>query len=95
MNPLGFVALTVYMKRDVAEVSRLMSMLVRQPLELERFNVHFVPSDVSNVNGLERAADPVIRVAIIATARSQSELERTTKALNRLVTVLKVVVEQS
>lgn len=94
MHELGFVTLTVYLDEDVAEVSRVLQMMVRQPLAMERFNVHLVPGDVRSVKGLEQVRRPVIRLAIIGTSRSDADLERTTKSLNRLVSVLKVVTER-
>lgn len=94
MNSLGFLALTVYMKQDLAEVARVLQMLVKQPLGIERFNVHLAPTDVATVKGLERMQEPVIRLAIIGTPRSDNEVESATKALNRLISVFKVVADQ-
>lgn len=94
LNQLGFVALTVYMKNDIAEVSRVLQLMVRQPVQIERFNAHLLPHAFTHIKGLESIDEPIMRLAIVGTVSSASELERATKALNRLVSVFKVVADQ-
>jgi acetolactate synthase small subunit len=85
-----FVTLTVYMSRDIAEVSRVLQALVRLPVQIERFNANLVDKDVSTVRGLEELVAPVMRLAVVATLDGPRQLERVTKSLNRLVSVYKV-----
>jgi acetolactate synthase small subunit len=90
VDQLEFVTLTVYMNRDVAEVARVLQVLVRLPVQIERFNANLVARDSHPVRSLEAAGGPVMRLAIVATMDSARELERLTKSLNRLVSVYKV-----
>lgn len=97
MNPVMdqsvFVMLSIYMHRDFAEVARVAQTLVRQPIQIERFNADLVPRDVSSINGLEKADFPVIRLVVAANMRAISDVEHTTKSLNRIVSVVKVIAE--
>lgn len=90
VDQLEFVTFTVYMDRDIAEVSRLLQVLVRLPVQIERFNANLVARDFRSVRNLEAEGAPVMRLAVVATMDSARELERVTKCLNRLISVYKV-----
>lgn len=92
MKSLQAVVLTVYMKQDIAELSRVLQVLVTQALRVEEFDAHMASHEVTRVKGLDAVDLPVMRLAIGASVESHHEVERATKALNRLVCVLKVVV---
>lgn len=89
------VTLTVYMQVDVAELARVLQMMVKQPMQIERFNANLVARDFSHVSGLEYVQEPVMRLAIVGTVGCSREVERATKALNRLVSVFKVIADPS
>lgn len=91
---LGFVRLTVYMKPDIAEVGRVLQVLVRQPLRIGLVNADITPFDVREITGLGVIREPVMRLLIEGAADVPQDVERTTRAVNRLVAVFKVVVAQ-
>ena len=89
------VGLTIYMRLDVAEVSRILQMLVRERLTIDRFNANFSQIDLSHVAGLNHVDVPLMKLVVVASVASTHEIESATKALNRLLDVVKVLVSQS
>jgi hypothetical protein len=89
VGQLRFVVLTIYMAPDLAEVARILQALVRLPLTVQRFNAHVAAVDVTGIGGLDSLPGPVMQLVVVGSGGSH-ELERTTKALNRLVGVYKV-----
>ncbi|MCW2840047.1 MAG: hypothetical protein JWR55_1530 [Aeromicrobium sp.] len=85
-----FVVLTVYMRPEIAEVSRVLQTLVLQPLRVERFSARLVPVDVSGVGGLDGLGVPVMKLVVTGTVTGPHEVERAVKALNKLTQVYKV-----
>lgn len=91
IDDFQMVGITVYMRRDVAEVGRVLQVLTRLGWEIDRFNANFGPFDVRYVRGLEVPGVPVMRLAIVGALKEKREVERITKALNRMVDVYKVI----
>lgn len=85
------VGITVYMRRDTAEVGRVLQILTRLRWDIDRFNANFGSFDTRRVRGLEGIEGPVMRLAIVGVLKHRHEVERITKALNRSVDVYKVI----
>lgn len=84
------VALTVYMSPDLAEVARVLTVLARYRVAIQRFDANLSPVDTRHVSGLESLSHPVMQLGIVGMVVSDHEVERMTKTLNRLISVFKV-----
>jgi hypothetical protein len=89
------VELTVYMTADVAELSRVLQMLVRQPMDVGRFDGDLTAGDYTQVSGLEDVREPIMRLTMTGSVTHHADIERASKALNRIVSVFKVIVTSS
>ncbi len=89
-EPIGFLNLSVYMTLDLIEVVRVMQTLVRQKLDAKQLNVYMSPRSMAHVRGLEKLEEPVMVLKVTALVWDATTVERTSKALNRLVSVFKV-----
>ncbi|MFI5426575.1 hypothetical protein [Aeromicrobium sp. UC242_57] len=69
----------------------MLQMLVRLPVQVERFSARVTPHDVSNVRGIESVGEPVMCLVVVATVDDARHVERLTKTLNKSASVFKVV----
>ena len=96
MDTMEVVGFTVYMSADVAEVSRVLQVLVRQSIRIERFNANLKEVEHGYVQGRQMSHNiSAMRLVIVGSVAGPSDVERATKLLNRLVSVYKVVVSTS
>lgn len=86
------VMLKIYLRPDLAEVMRVLQALVRLPIVVERFDAHLSYSAIQLAGNRDRWPGPFMRVAVVGSIDGARDVERVTKALNKVVSVYKVIV---
>ena len=89
-NLSHLVVLTVYAKADVAVCGRILQRLSLHRVVVERIVADFSRFDHRGIRGLEGIESPPVRISVAASIADHHQLERITKALNKLVDVYKI-----
>jgi len=82
--------LTVYARADLAVCSRVLQLLTVRQYAVARLVADLGGFDHREVPGLERVADPVMRIGLELAVTHESDLERAHRLLDRILDVYQV-----
>jgi acetolactate synthase small subunit len=86
----GMVVLTVYARADLTVCSRILQAVTVRRFAIERLIADLSSFDHSQVRGLDRVRERVMRISLVVSVDGDHDVERLRKFLHRMIDVYRV-----
>jgi hypothetical protein len=86
----GLVVLTVYARADLAVCSRILQAATVRRFAVERLIADFSEFDRSEIRGLDRVRERVMRISLVVSVDGDHDVERLGNLLHRMIDVYRI-----